>query len=337
VWRSQGSAGIRSPDDFRDERNPYWFLPPPTHRCVYKWRKCTLDACSKENLQQQRVGTFGTTTWFKTGNTQVYNCQPLLQVDMTAKQKQILDEKTAPLREEYNTLERNVARLQYRLEEMCPWITPIRDSMLRCNDGTACPLYLNKRRWVPYRYADEGKGRKQTCCDDHRGTKKCPENFPFMCSDDSCSHDSACSDGGGLKVCHAALNCQWLLPTVKNGLLMCEDGTFKHRGIFQAKCCTRGDCGKHGGTARCPYDKPVMCANKFDNDWACRTSGAQCEKLGGPRKCDRLMGPDPADMPTTNLDGSDIPKRNGLRVHDDNDIPSGAEYSGHMRKSWSIF
>lgn len=261
---------IRAPEELADERNPFWYLPPPTYKCAYRRGYCTLSQCSKRNLWNQTVGIRNTTSMWKDGSkTQVYNCQPMVSTDMPDYQRARLAELTHDLKAEYVTKLRIMQRLRQQLEETCPWSRAASDNVVRCRDLTSC-------RAEPLR---------QTCCDARGGILQCPENFPLLCGDGYCSDfEELCQGRGGVRECPGAEECPWLLPAPSSRTYACKDGSFARRSMFGHPCQGGGE----GGILRCPLDTPVMCANKrCGGDYCCVKKGADCAKkdMGGIREC----------------------------------------------------
>lgn len=256
---------IRAPDDFMDERNPFWFLPPPTYKCAYKKRSCQLSPCSKSNVWLQTIGLGQTRSLGKTGNTQVYNCQPMLYTDMSAGQRVRLETETADLKKEYETARRINQRMRRALEESCPWSRPTKDNVFRCkNHQISCT----------------GRYKDQSCCDHYGGILQCPENFPLFCMDGYCGNDEdLCEERGGVRPCPTADECPWMLPSPVVGHAECQDGNYSRGGWITGACQREG----YGGIRRCPWDKPVMCNNRTcSGDYCCAQN---CKDLDGPREC----------------------------------------------------
>jgi len=256
---------IRAPDDFMDERNPFWFLPPPTYKCAYKNGRCQLSQCSKSNVWNQTIGLGMTRALLKTGNTQVYNCQPMLYTDMSARQRMRLESETADLKEEYETARRINQRMRRALEETCPWSRPTRDNVFRCKDHQ-----ISCKGWI----------EDQSCCDHYGGILQCPENFPLLCQDGYCGNDEdLCEKRGGVRPCPSANECPWMLPSPVVGHAQCNDGNYSRGGWVTGACQREG----YGGIRRCPWDQPVMCNNRTcSGDYCCSKN---CKDQGGPRQC----------------------------------------------------
>jgi hypothetical protein len=259
---------LRAPDDFMDERNPFWFLPPPSYKCAYKYGMCQLSRCSKKNLWNQTVGIRKTTSFFHSGHTQVYNCQPMLHEDMSSRQRVRLELMTADLKEEYETARRQTQRMRRALETVCPWSRPTKNNVFRCNSLKTC----------------SGRLDEQSCCDNFGGIKQCPENFPLMCKDGYCGNDEdLCEERGGVRPCPSATECPWVLPSPVVGSYMCQDGNYsttaKRPFWVPPPCQEEGQ----GGIRRCPWERPVMCNDRTcDGDYCCARN---CKRLGGPRQC----------------------------------------------------
>jgi hypothetical protein len=92
-------------------------------------------------------------------------------------------------------------------------------------------------------------------------------------------------------------SCTWLTPTDQDYVMQCNDGTFCNAIISGWSCCN-----KRNGRAKCPKNKPLMCAAK-----ACASRSAYCcEKdcfgHGGLRKCavpTNLQTASPTAIPST--------------------------------------
>jgi len=256
---------IRPTEDFMDERNPFWFLPPPTYKCAYKYRMCQLSPCSKKNTWNQTVGLGKTRSFRKTGNTQVYNCQPMLYIDMSSSQRERLELETVDLKVEYETARRVYQRMRRSLEQECPWSRPTQDNVFRCkHNQISC----------------KGSYEDQSCCDYYGGILQCPENFPLLCNKGYCGSDEdLCGEGGGVRPCPDASGCPWLLPSPAVGRAQCQDGNYSSGGWFSGACQEEG----HGGIRRCPFDRPVMCNDRTcHGDHCCAKN---CKDKGGPREC----------------------------------------------------
>eukprot|EP01062_Namystynia_karyoxenos_P008682 TRINITY_DN13053_c0_g2_i1.p1 TRINITY_DN13053_c0_g2~~TRINITY_DN13053_c0_g2_i1.p1 ORF type:complete len:514 (+),score=122.56 TRINITY_DN13053_c0_g2_i1:81-1622(+) len=92
----------------------------------------------------------------------------------------------------------------------------------------------------------------------------------------------AAADTGGNPAPSAA--CAWQLPSSENFHYQCKDGHFCVDGDQQGACC-----GAHQGIARCPSDRPLMCADENGcaghTDFCCAADAAGCAPHGGPRAC----------------------------------------------------
>ncbi len=68
--------------------------------------------------------------------------------------------------------------------------------------------------------------------------------------------------------------------------MQCGDGTYCNGKTHNER---HGCCNKHQGRARCPKNKPVMCATKrcANDDYCCGHSDDNCDipGYGGPRQC----------------------------------------------------
>ena len=73
----------------------------------------------------------------------------------------------------------------------CAWLIPTeQDDVLKCKDGTFC-------NWISHGYS---------CCNEHGGRAKCPQNHPDMCADKECADDTdyCCSSvkcTNGTRIC----------------------------------------------------------------------------------------------------------------------------------------
>ncbi len=76
-------------------------------------------------------------------------------------------------------------------------------------------------------------------------------------------------------------SCPWLSPTGEDDVLECADGTSCNWNPYPEgrKCCD-----SHQGRAKCPKNRPIMCAMKNgERDYGCGYSESEC--LNGPRGC----------------------------------------------------
>ena len=73
-------------------------------------------------------------------------------------------------------------------------------------------------------------------------------------------------------------DCEWLTPTDEDNLLKCRDGSY---------CNGWSCCNDHNGRAKCPPNKPMMCAKEKScaggADFCC--SNEDCKNDDGPRPC----------------------------------------------------
>jgi hypothetical protein len=217
-------------------------------------------------MWKQTVGLRSADAAFKRrGQTTVLNCQPLLVEDMSQQQRLKFEQKTVNLRKEYDTLKYRLRRMKKTLASLCPWKRLVRNDNFRCVNGEICDLQLDGME----------------CCKngDRGGVIQCPENYPILCKDGTCSTKHLlCTRHGGLKTCAAGGDCKFLLPTVLKGYAMCKDGTLVQ---------TTKLCKEYGGIEQCPYDRPVMCAYPICNgDYCCEVECSK--KQGGPRVCEGL-------------------------------------------------
>lgn len=276
---SKVGCRIRAADDLDSTRNKYWFMPPPLYKCAYHHRKCQLSPCSSSNLKEGRTGVFNTTSWMKSGLTQVYNCQPLASEDMNEKQLAIFDKMTAPLSKETSVIMGRMLELKSKIVDKCPWLRPSeKNNLLRCKDNSHCDVTTHQHGW--HCCAGLAKG----------GILACPRNKPLLCNDFTCDDaETQCRAYGGRKPCQDMEKCPWLFPTLQDKLLQCNDGTF---------CDIKKDwpcCTNAGGRMRCPNKYPVMCNEPCDktkprsdgNDFCCGKNKKDCDKKhGGVRLCD---------------------------------------------------
>jgi len=79
----------------------------------------------------------------------------------------------------------------------------------------------------------------------------------------------------------ASAGCSWQQTTSVENQLECMDGTL---------CIGWSCCSGHGGRARCPPNKPLMCSSKTcgDGDYCCKAS---CDEFGGQRICNPASCP----------------------------------------------
>lgn len=82
-------------------------------------------------------------------------------------------------------------------------------------------------------------------------------------------------------------DCPWLEGTTgENYLMECMDGTECKGGISQGRdwAC----CSNHGGRAKCPVNRPFMCASRDcveGTDVCCTEHEKSCDFHGGLRGC----------------------------------------------------
>jgi len=163
--------------------------------------------------------------------------------------------------------------LRKRLEDQCPWSRSTIKNLLRCKSFEPCSATF----------------KEQSCCQTRGGILQCPENFPLMCQDGTCDvKRGMCTERGGIKECAAAEACPWILPTVLEMYALCQDGNHS-AGVVTP---TDSRCQDHGGVQRCPWSRPVMCAEPTcKGDYCCQTD---CAEKGGPRHCETEEGMSPA-------------------------------------------
>jgi len=188
--------------------------------------------------------------------------------------------------------------------------------MLECMDGTRCDGPSN---W--------------SCCSAHGGRAKCPRDKPVMCNEMSCGDrdyccKTSCDDFAGPRSCPDTLSqpspppspigapvasttvpppgpCPWSSTSGEDGMLECMDGT-RCDGPSNWSCCSA-----HGGRAKCPRDKPVMCNEMScgDGDYCCKAS---CDDFAGPRSCPGVSPlPSPANAPSILMLGNSYTYYNG--------------------------
>ena len=81
--------------------------------------------------------------------------------------------------------------------------------------------------------------------------------------------------------------CSWSTPTDTDSMLQCMDG--KHCSWNYG--AGNGCCNEKGGRAKCPKNKPVMCAKKDcakqneKSDYCCETLTDCDQYYGGMRLC----------------------------------------------------
>ena len=80
------------------------------------------------------------------------------------------------------------------------------------------------------------------------------------------------------------LDCQWSIPTKHDNYFECQDGSFCEGFPHNLSCCN-----SRGGRAKCPPNRPVMCADTScagGKDHCCSRSAQQCYiDASGPREC----------------------------------------------------
>lgn len=156
----------------------------------------------------------------------------------------------------------------FNIDPYCPWlISHTEPHTYLCVDGTPCV--------------------GDYCCQSHGGCAKCPASRPRMCAEMSCGDDYCCATDCnwlGLRSCGAPAACPWLLPTDKEDMFECMDGT----RCYGVECCSA-----NGGRAKCPMNLPIMCAHRtcgsantgdalMSHDHCC---AQDCSVSGGPRPC----------------------------------------------------
>lgn len=217
---------IRPVEELQDERNPFWFMPPPNFKCSFNYGSCSLQACSARNKIAQTVGlqqSSGRLSRFRNGLigiSTIHNCQPLLYEDMTSVQKSRFETDTHTLELETSAYLENRHELARQVERQCPWKRPtVQNYGMECRDGTSCTARFTK-----------------SCCDAHLGVAKCPRRHPYMCVNGDCdSIDGNCKGKGGLKPCPAERLCPWLVPLVEpedqSTLVSCGRGPNKRNAL----------------------------------------------------------------------------------------------------------
>lgn len=166
-------------------------------------------------------------------------------------------------------LQHSTSRSEHKASSVlksCPWTsgTTALDWQLECQDGTLC------YGW--------------SCCTGHGGRARCPPNMPLMCNSQTCGDGDHCckencEDWGGVRACPSSstsATCPWNSgTTLFENQLECVDGTL----CYGWSCCT-----DHGGRARCPPNKPLMCSSQTcgDGDHCCKET---CDDWGGVRPC----------------------------------------------------
>ena len=80
------------------------------------------------------------------------------------------------------------------------------------------------------------------------------------------------------------LDCDWSIPTKHDNYFECQDGSFCEGFPHNLSCCN-----SRGGRAKCPPNRPVMCADTScagGKDHCCSRSAQQCYiDASGPREC----------------------------------------------------
>lgn len=259
--------------DGNDTRNPYWFLPPPMHKCTTNmWGQCRLSVCTADDARHQRVGEFtGEYGLFKTKtHPNLMNCQPTLAQDMTFQELHELERRVSGLRSKEQTLQRRQRIRSTKFRHYCPHMEPTEFvSSAQCKDGSFCDVTT-----VP----------GPNCCLSRKGMKQCPSKFPKLCADNFCDSEmNNCNGRGGVKECVVEDRCPFLLSTLNDDTVLCHSGESFHTSHFNDSMAW---CEDEGGLARCPWNKPVMCASKnCTGEYCCAVS---CDELEGPRRCEGL-------------------------------------------------
>jgi len=270
-------------DDESDQRNPYWFMPPPMHKCSANvWGKCRLSVCTAADARSQMVGESDSEygVFRKKTKGGLFNCQPTLAQDMSHKQIRAFESKVSGLRSEEHREGRRKRIRAANLARFCPHKTPTHFiASALCNDGTMCDI-----KEVP----------GPNCCLSRKGVKQCPAKFPILCNDHFCDTEvnNCIGDRGGAKECVAESpggSCQFLLSALEDDKVLCKSGESFPLSHFHNETSneTKGLCEGEGGLDRCPWNKPVMCANQDCNGEHC--CAKSCEEHGGPRRCENLQ------------------------------------------------
>lgn len=265
---------INLESDGADQRNPYWFMPPPMYKCgVNRWGNCRLEACTASEARVQVVGEdtaqYGLIR--RKNRSIVKNCQPMLAADMTHPQMLDFEDKVADLRTQEHQVQRRTHILAKQLDRFCPFLRPTDFvASATCTDGTQCEI-------------DEVPG--PNCCLYHGGVRQCPSKFPKLCADNFC--DTAvnnCRNRGGLKECPAMSACPYILPTLQDDAVECYVGGVVNTSTWND---TEQWCKGLGGVKACPWNLPVMCESQTCNGEHCCSN--DCSQLGGPRACEDLQ------------------------------------------------
>jgi hypothetical protein len=265
---------IRPSEFLVDQRNEYWFMPPPTYKCHFQGTTCTLSPCSHQNLVAQRVGIFKSKATFGGGQSGVYNCQPLLVSGMSWNQSHRYKEVVADLKNETEQHLQRQAHLHQALNHACPWKWPMsQDYKMKCKDMNECVARV-----------------RETCCDDNQGIQRCPRNAPHMCNNSLCfetPRECESYGRGGLKPCRATEFCPWLEPTGQDDIAECEDGSpCEETSSWWSWGGQKSCCHGKGGVKHCPANRPIMCEEQnCEGDHCCVERLQDC-KEGLPRRCD---------------------------------------------------